>query len=258
LADFGYAYQLAQPASAPERSLHRTIVEDPMRTICFAAMSTLLCSTVAFADLSTSEVERVENAVEVVAALRQAPDKGIPEDLWGKAECVIVLPSVKKAAFGVGGEFGKGLMSCRQANTWSAPVFMELAKGSFGFQIGAQATDLVLLVMNRAGIDRMLEDHVTLGTDASVAAGPVGRTGAAATDHTLTAEVLSYSRSKGLFAGIDISGGVLRPDKDANEHAYGTGTTAKTVVTTGAATPARMQSFITSLGSSARATTGQR
>jgi SH3 domain-containing YSC84-like protein 1 len=229
-----------------------------MKTVCLFTVAGVLWSAAAFADLSTSELERVQKATEVVAALREAPDKGIPEDLWGKAECVIVMPSVKKAAFGVGGEFGKGVMSCRQAGGWTAPVFMEMAKGSFGLQIGAQATDLVLLVMNRQGVNRMLDDHVTLGTDASVAAGPVGRTGAAATDHKFTAEVLSYSRSKGLFAGIDVSGGVLRPDKDSNEHAYGTGTTAKAVVSAGTATPAQMQAFTRSLGSSTRATTGRR
>ena len=229
-----------------------------MKIVCFVTTACLLSSVAVYADLSTNEVERVQKATEVVAALRQAPDRGIPEDLWGKAECVIVMPSVKKAAFGVGGEFGKGVMSCRQGTAWTAPVFMEMGKGSIGFQIGAQATDLVLLVMNRQGVSRMLEDHVTLGTDASVAAGPVGRTGAAATDHKFTAEVLSYSRSKGLFAGIDVSGGVLRPDKDSNEHAYGTGTNAKTVATTGVTTPAQMQGFVTALGSGARATTGQR
>jgi lipid-binding SYLF domain-containing protein len=229
-----------------------------MKTVCFVTVVTVLLGSSAYADLSTSELERVQKATEVVTALRQAPDRGIPEDLWGKAECVIVMPSVKKAAFGVGGEFGKGVMSCRQGSDWTAPVFMEMGKGSIGFQIGAQATDLVLLVMNRQGVNRMLEDHVTLGTDASVAAGPVGRTGAAATDHKFTAEVLSYSRSKGLFAGIDVSGGVLRPDKDSNEHAYGTGTTAKAVATSGAATPAQMQAFVTALGSGTRATTGRR
>ena len=229
-----------------------------MKTVCVFTVAGVLWSAAAFADLSTSELERVQKATEVVAALREAPDKGIPQDLWGKAECVIVMPSVKKAALGIGGEFGKGVMSCRQASGWTAPVFMEMAKGSFGLQIGAQATDLVLLVMNRQGVNRMLDDHVTLGTDASVAAGPVGRTGTAATDHKLTAEVLSYSRSKGLFAGIDVSGGVLRPDKDSNEHAYGTGTTAKAVVSTGTATPAQMQAFTTSLGSNTRATAGRR
>jgi len=229
-----------------------------MKIVCFVTAVILLLGSSAYADLSTSELERVQKATEVVSALRQAPDRGIPEDLWGKAECVIVMPSVKKAAFGVGGEFGKGVMSCRQGSDWTAPVFMEMGKGSIGFQIGAQATDLVLLVMNRQGVNRMLEDHVTLGTDASVAAGPVGRTGAAATDRKFTAEVLSYSRSKGLFAGIDVSGGVLRPDKDSNEHAYGTGTTAKAVATSGAATPAQMQAFVTALGSGTRATTGRR
>ena len=229
-----------------------------MKIVCFVTAVILLLGSSAYADLSTSELERVQKATEVVSALRQAPDRGIPEDLWGKAECVIVMPSVKKAAFGVGGEFGKGVMSCRQGSDWTAPVFMEMGKGSIGFQIGAQATDLVLLVMNRQGVNRMLEDHVTLGTDASVAAGPVGRTGAAATDHKFTAEVLSFSRSKGLFAGIDVSGGVLRPDKDSNEHAYGTGTTAKAVATSGAATPAQMQAFVTALGSGTRATTGRR
>jgi lipid-binding SYLF domain-containing protein len=229
-----------------------------MKTVCFFTVASVLVSAAAFADLSTNELERVQKATEVVAALREAPDKGIPEDLWSKAECFIVMPSVKKAAFGVGGEFGKGVMSCRQGSGWTAPVFMEMAKGSVGFQIGAQATDLVLLVMNRKGVDRMLDDHVTLGTDASVAAGPVGRTGAAATDHKFNAEVLSYSRSKGLFAGIDVSGGVLRPDKDSNEHAYGTGITAKAVVSTGVATPASMQAFTTSLRTNTRATTGRR
>jgi len=229
-----------------------------MKLMCGVIVTGLLWSTTSSAEISTSDRERVQKAAEVVVALRQAPDKGVPEELWSKAECVIVMPNVKKAAFVVGGEFGKGVMSCRQDNGWTAPVFMELAKGSVGFQIGAQQTELILLVMNRQGVDRMLEDHVTLGTDASVAAGPVGRTGSAATDHTLTAEILSYARSKGLFAGIDLSGGVLRPDKDANEGAYGTGTTAKTVVTTGVATPPQMQAFVASLGRNVRATSGVR
>ena len=229
-----------------------------MKLTSVAIVAGLLWSTTASAELSTSESERVQKAAEVVAALRQAPDKGIPEELWSKAECVIVMPNVKKAAFGIGGEFGKGIMSCRQGNGWTAPVFMEMTKGSVGFQIGASSTDLVLLVMNRAGVNRMLDDHVTLGTDASIAAGPVGRTGSAATDHTLSAEVLSYSRSKGLFAGIDLSGGVLGPDNSDNEHAYGTGVTAKTVVTTGVATPPAMRAFVASLGRNTRATTGVR
>ncbi len=229
-----------------------------MKLTSVVIVAGLLSSTTAFAELSSSETERIQKAAEVVVALRQAPDKGIPEELWSKAECVIVMPNVKKAAFGIGGEFGKGIMSCRQGNGWTAPVFMEMTKGSIGFQIGASSTDLVLLVMNRAGVNRMLDDHVTLGTDASIAAGPVGRTGSAATDQTLTAEVLSYSRSKGLFAGIDLSGGVLGPDKSDNEDAYGAGVTAKAVVTTGVATPPQMRAFVASLGRNTRATTGVR
>ena len=229
-----------------------------MTKVCLLTVAALLMSGPAFADLSTSERERVTKAAEVVGALRNAPDKGIPEELWSKAECVVVLPDVKKAAFVFGGEYGKGVMSCRSANGWSAPVFMELMKGSWGLQIGAQATDLVLLVMNREGVTKMLDDQVTLGTDASVAAGPVGRTGTASTDHTLTAQVLSYSRSRGLFAGIDLSGGVLRPDKDANEHAYGTNMKAREVVTANAKAAAGTQAFVTSLGTGVRATTGQR
>jgi len=221
------------------------------------AAATLLWSSVASAAISSSERERVQNATEVVSELRQVSDNGIPDALWGKAECVIVMPSVKKAALGIGGEFGKGVLSCRSADGWGAPVFMELAKGSFGFQVGAQATDLVLLVMNRRGVDRMLEDKVTLGADASVAAGPVGRTGQAATDLQVTAEVLSYSRSKGLFAGIDLSGGVLRPDKSANENVYGATVTAKEALMMKTA-PAELQAFVRTLGGEVRATSGQR
>lgn len=131
------------------------------------------------------------------------------------------MPGVKKAALVIGGEYGKGVVSCRTSGGWSAPVFLNLEKGSFGAQIGAESTDVVLLVMNERGIERLLQDKVTLGADASLAAGPVGRSGAAATDAQLTAEMLSYSRSRGLFAGIDLSGGVLRPDKSADNGFYG-------------------------------------
>jgi len=217
----------------------------------------VLVTATAFAELTKDEQERVQKAAEVVTALREAPDNGIPQELWDKANCVVVLPGVKKAAFGIGGEFGKGVMSCRTESGWSAPVFMEMAKGSFGFQIGAQEADLVLLVMNRRGIDKMLKDQVNLGADASVAAGPVGRTGVAATDLKLNAEILSYSRSRGLFAGIDVSGGVLRPAKDANARAYGANVAPYDVVLgakVNAPTPTR--AFVTALGTGVRATSG--
>jgi lipid-binding SYLF domain-containing protein len=187
-----------------------------------AMLSCTFCVTAStsFAKVSGDETKRLNQAATVLDELRGTPDKGIPQDLWNKAQCVVVIPSMKKAAFVIGGEFGSGVMSCRTGSNWTAPVFMQLAKGSVGFQIGAQETDLVLLIMNRTGLQKLLNDKVTLGADASIAAGPVGRTGSAATDAQLGAEILSYSRSQGLFAGINLSGGVLKPDKDANARAY--------------------------------------
>lgn len=229
-----------------------------MKAIWCMTVAGLLWSSAAQAEITNNERDRVQKAAEVVMAMRDAPDKGIPEELWDKSNCVIVLPGVKKAAFGIGGEFGKGVMSCRTANGWSAPVFMEMAKGSFGFQIGAQEADLVLLVMNKNGIDKMLNDKVTLGADASVAAGPVGRAGVAATDARLNAEILSYSRARGLFAGIDVSGGVLRPDKDANADVYGTLAAHDIVLRGGVAAPMPVRTFVNVLESNVRATTGQR
>jgi lipid-binding SYLF domain-containing protein len=173
------------------------------------------------AELSKSEVNRINEAATVLKEIHAVPDKDIPQELWEKASCVMVVPGLKKAAFVVGGEYGKGLMSCRHGNEWSAPVFMKLAKGSWGLQIGAQSIDLVLLVMNEGGTEKMLNNKVTLGAEASVAAGPVGRDTRAGTDAQLKAQILAYSRTQGLFAGIDISGGVVQPDEDDNKELYG-------------------------------------
>jgi lipid-binding SYLF domain-containing protein len=167
---------------------------------------------------------------------------------------------MKKAAFVVGGEYGSGVMSCR-THDWSAPVFMQLAKGSWGLQIGAEETDLVLLVMNRRGLDKLLEDKVSLGADASVAAGPVGRTGAAATDAQMHAEMLSYSRSHGVFAGIDLSGGVLHADKEADARAYGPSVSARDVAmgTASVKAPADATPFLNGLRhGDVRATSGSK
>ena len=222
----------------------------------------VLCvlSTGAFAALTGSEERRLSEAASVVKELRGTPDKGIPDDLWQRAECVVVIPSMKKAAFLVGGESGSGVMACRRAKSWSAPVFMQLAKGSFGLQIGAEEVDLVLLVMNRRGIDKLLQDKVSLGADASVAAGPVGRSAQAATDAQMNAEMLSYSRSQGVFAGIDLSGGVLRPDTHANARAYGLQITASDIVigSRQVAIPAAAQSFVRTLAREGAATSGRR
>jgi lipid-binding SYLF domain-containing protein len=193
------------------------------------AAAALLIGTTAFAAASKDDVKRLNQSTTVLNEIRGGSDSGIPDRIWNKAECVVVIPSMKKAAFIVGGEFGSGVMSCRTGNHWGAPVFMELAKGSAGFQIGAQSTDLVLVVMNRRGVEKLLSNKVTLGTDASIAAGPVGRMATAATDAQMTAEMLSYSRSRGLFAGIDLSGGTLKPDTDANRRFYGTAVTAREI-----------------------------
>jgi lipid-binding SYLF domain-containing protein len=175
-----------------------------------------------------SEATRLAAAAGAVQEIRNE----VAPEYWTGARCVVVIPELKKAAFIIGGEYGKGVMSCRAGDQWSAPVFMELAKGSWGFQAGAEQADLVLLVMNQSGVQKLLKNKVNLGADASVAAGPVGRRGGVSTDAVMTAEILSYSRSKGLFAGIDVSGGVLRPDEDANKATYGAGATPSTILAT--------------------------
>jgi lipid-binding SYLF domain-containing protein len=151
------------------------------------------------------------------------PDKGIPQDLLAKAQCVVIVPGLKKAAFVVGGEFGKGFAECRHEDGtgWGAPGAVRIEGGSVGFQIGGSSTDVVMLVMNRDGMDKLLGDKFTLGADASVAAGPVGRTAKADTDVKMTAEILAWSRAKGVFAGISLNGATLRNDLDANEELYG-------------------------------------
>jgi len=225
------------------------------------ACAVLLAATAVFAaELSKDEVKRLSQASTILTDLRNAPDKGIPEELWNKAQCVAVIPSMKKAAFIVGGEYGSGVMSCRKANDWSAPVFMQLAKGSWGLQIGGEEVDLVLLVMNRRGLEKLLEDKVSLGGDASVAAGPIGRSASAATDAQMGAEMLSYSRAQGLFAGIDLSGGVLRPDKEADARAYGPGESAREIATgtKHVAAPEAATPFLRALRQDVRGTSGRK
>jgi lipid-binding SYLF domain-containing protein len=226
------------------------------RAAGLAIVLSSVIATSAFAALSTGEQKRLNDAAGVVTALRTA-ENGISEDLWQKAACVIVIPDMKKVALGIGGEYGKGVMSCRAANGWSSPVFMELEKGSWGFQAGAQAIDLVLLVMNRDAATKMLNSKVSLGADASVAAGPVGRAASASTNGSLDAQVLSYSRSKGLFAGINLSGGALKADKDSNTDAYGAAVLTD-VINGNGQTLSGASAFVNTLGTGARATTGTR
>src|SRR5438309_2598669 len=164
-----------------------------MKTTVALSIGVLLSASIASADISSSQAKRLEEGASVVRELRAIPDKGIPEETWNGAECIAVIPGMKKAAFVIGGEFGKGVISCRSGKTWSAPIFLELQKGSAGFQIGAEQIDLVLLMMNRDGVEKLLNDKVNLGGDASIAAGPVGRDAAASTGPRLSTAILAYS-----------------------------------------------------------------
>jgi lipid-binding SYLF domain-containing protein len=197
-----------------------------MKKFALAALAVLAAASNGSAAISANEATRLAEAAKVVQAVRLS----IPDDYWSRARCAAVIPDLKKAAFIIGGEYGKGAMSCRTGEAWGAPVFMQLAKGSWGFQAGAEQVDLVLLVMNESGVQKLLKNKVSLGADASVAAGPMGRQGSVGTDAQLHAEILSYSRAQGLFAGIDLSGGVLRPDEDANRAVYGSGAAPATIL----------------------------
>jgi lipid-binding SYLF domain-containing protein len=201
------------------------------------ALAGLLLSPGTFAkakDEEQKETDRIQNAGTVVKEILDVPDD-IPQDLLDKARCVIVFPSVLKAAFIVGGSYGRGVMVCRTHKNydgpWGAPSMMALEGGSFGLQIGGQATDFVILVMNNRGADSVLHSKVKLGGDASVAAGPKGRDASADTDVTMRAEMLSYSRARGAFAGVSLEGSTLRPDNDANKRLYGKGVTAEEIIT---------------------------
>ncbi len=206
---------------------------------------------VASASDQTKDADRLRNCGTVLKEILDVPDD-IPQDLLDRADCVVVFPSVLKAAFIVGGSYGRGAMSCRKGENfkgpWGAPTMMALEGGSFGFQIGGQATDFVLLVMNESGASGILSSKVKLGADASVAAGPVGRDASADTDATLRAEILSYSRARGLFAGISLEGSTIRPDNGDNRRVYGRKIPARSIVLSGAvAVPPAAEQLISTL-----------
>src|SRR5579863_4822246 len=204
----------------------------------FSAFLAIALSALPLASTAADkETNRLENCGMVLDEILRIPDN-IPQDLLDKAECVIIIPSVLKAAFGIGGAYGRGAMTCRSGEhftgKWGAPTMIALEGGSFGFQLGGQATDFVILVMNPRGATAILSSKVKLGADASAAAGPKGRDAEAATDVSLRAEILTYSRSRGLFAGISLEGSSLRPDNEGNEKLYGKKVTAKEIVRDGA------------------------
>jgi lipid-binding SYLF domain-containing protein len=165
--------------------------------------------------------DRVQAAADVLNEIQGTPDQGIPAEVLGSAECVAVVPSMLKGGFVVGARYGRGLASCRTPKGWSAPAFFTITGGSFGLQIGGQAVDLVMLIMNKDGMHKLLSSQFKLGADASVAAGPVGRHAAADTDWKMRAQVLSYSRARGLFAGLELNGAVIKQDKDSTREFYG-------------------------------------
>ena len=186
----------------------------------FAVVAALGAGSALLAD---TPQERLREAIEVFQEIMGTPDKGIPQDLLDRAHCAVIIPNMKKAAFGIGGQYGRGFAICRQGTGWGwgAPAAVRMEGGSFGFQIGASSTDLVMLVMNERGMKKLLESKFTLGADASATAGPVGRSASAQTDAQMSAEILAWSRSQGVFAGIALSGATLRNDLDENKELYG-------------------------------------
>ena len=189
---------------------------------------------------ATEADKRLDAAADLVTDMMNASDKGIPQDLLNRSECVVLIPGLKKAAFVVGAKFGRGFAECRHQDGkgWGAPAADRMEGGSVGFQIGASEQDVLLLIMNESGMKRLLADKFTVGAEMTAAAGPVGRDATAQTDAVMRAEMLSYSRSRGLFAGISLQGATLRPDVDANEEMYGKALTNKEIITTDVKPPA--------------------
>jgi SH3 domain-containing YSC84-like protein 1 len=208
----------------------------------FVLALTLAAEFVVFAD-----ADRLKNAEEVLTAMAAVSDKGVPPSLFKKARCIAIVPSVREAALGIGGKYGKGYLSCRHGSGWSAPGAIGITGGSVGLQIGGSATDLLMLVMNDQGMDHLLSSKFTVGAEAKVAAGPVGRDASAQTDITLTAEILAWSRSRGAFAGIALEGATLSEDSTENKALYGKDITNREIVGGNIAAPAIAASFMAAL-----------
>jgi lipid-binding SYLF domain-containing protein len=217
--------------------------------ISLFAASIVACSPLLAGNASEETNHRLHEAASVFSEVTAAPDKGIPSDLIERAKCVVIVPGLKKGAFVIGAKYGKGFISCRGPADakWSAPGAIKVEGGSFGFQIGGSETDVVMLVMNDNGAKKLLESKFTLGGEGQVAAGPVGRTASADTDAKLTAEILSWSRSRGVFAGISLQGATLREDSEDNEAMYGQKISNRDIVTKGHETTPAAAELITML-----------
>lgn len=188
--------------------------------LCLVIMLAL-CASAHASSNREDDVHRIEDSAQIFEEIMSAPDKAIPGDLLASAKCIAIIPAEKKLAFVVGGNYGKGLVTCRGPKSWTAPVFLTVSGGSVGFQIGGSSTDFILVFRGRRGLQKLLSDKFRIGGDLSAAAGPVGRSASAGTDIELHAEILTYSRSRGAFAGISLSGAVVQPDDTGNEALYG-------------------------------------
>jgi len=221
-----------------------------MNKLLLLTLVVWLCSCVYAADEPAKEskaTDRVQAAADVLNAIQSAPDSGVPNEILSRADCVAVVPSMLKGGFVVGGKYGRGLASCRTPKGWSTPAFFTVKGGSFGFQIGGQAVDLVMLIMNNEGMQRLLSSQFALGADASVAAGPVGRHAEGNTDWKMRAQVLTYSRARGVFAGVSLNGAVVKQDKDSTRDFYGHMVTFKAALTGEVDPPAAANPFLSSL-----------
>jgi len=220
-----------------------------MRWVFLTLACTLASAPLLAADAKTKTTGRLDDSASLFSEIMGTPDRSIPQDLLEKSNCIVLVPGLKKAAFGIGGKYGRGFALCRAASGagWGPPAAIRIEGGSFGFQIGVSSTDVVMLVMNQRGMQKLSTSKFTIGADASAAAGPVGRNAAAQTDAFMHAEILSWSRSKGLFAGVSLDGATLRNDLDENQALYGQRWTSKQILGSGAKMPEAASKLITVL-----------
>jgi lipid-binding SYLF domain-containing protein len=221
-----------------------------MRKLC-VLLIIALASSLAFADAKSDSTERLQNAGRVLKEIMAAPDKGIPGEVFDSSKCILVVPNLVKGGFVFGGKHGRGVATCRTGKGWSAPAFVSIGGGNFGLQIGVQGVDLVLMVMNDRGMQHLLSNKFQVGADASAAAGPVGRHASAGTDWKAETEILTYSRAKGLFAGVTLEGAVVQQDDDSTVAIYGRKIDQKPILSGSVATPEVAEAFIAAVRSAA-------
>lgn len=237
------------PVLRPAPALPRPRYDILMHLITLTLTLALGCATLSAADEKSKTAERLDDSATLFSEIMGTPDKSIPQDLLDKSYCVVLVPGLKKAAFGFGGEFGRGFSLCRNPNGpgWGPPAAIRIEGGSVGFQIGVSSTDVVLLIMNEGGMKHLTTSKFTIGADATAAAGPVGRSTTAQTDALMNAEILSWSRSRGIFAGISLDGATLRNDIDENQAMYGQRWESKQILGSGAKPPAMAEKLLAAL-----------